>query len=73
VIDKDTTTIIGGAGDKSAIDGRVAAIRREIEASTSDYDKEKLRERLAKLSGGMTEVEEPAKGPGAREPELAQL
>jgi chaperonin GroEL len=56
VIDKDTTTIIGGAGDKSAIDGRVAAIRREIEASTSDYDKEKLRERLAKLSGGVAVI-----------------
>ena len=56
VIDKDTTTIIGGAGDKSAIDGRVGAIRREIEASTSDYDKEKLRERLAKLSGGVAVI-----------------
>jgi chaperonin GroEL len=56
VIDKDTTTIIGGAGDKSAIDGRVGAIRREIEASTSDYDKEKLRERLAKLSGGIAVI-----------------
>jgi chaperonin GroEL len=56
VIDKDTTTIIGGAGDKSAIEGRVGAIRREIEASTSDYDKEKLRERLAKLSGGVAVI-----------------
>ncbi len=52
VVDKDNTTIIGGAGDKSNIDARVAAIRREIESSTSDYDKEKLRERLAKLAGG---------------------
>jgi chaperonin GroEL len=56
VIDKDTTTIIGGGGDKAAIDARVAAIRREIEDSTSDYDKEKLRERLAKLSGGVAVI-----------------
>jgi chaperonin GroEL len=56
VIDKDTTTIIGGAGDKAAIDGRIATIRREIEDSTSDYDKEKLRERLAKLSGGVAVI-----------------
>ena len=56
VIDKDTTTIIGGAGDKAAIEGRVSAIRREIEASTSDYDKEKLRERLAKLAGGVAVI-----------------
>jgi chaperonin GroEL len=56
VINKDTTTIIGGAGDKAAIDARVAAIRREIETSTSDYDKEKLRERLAKLSGGVAVI-----------------
>ncbi|MBL6615220.1 MAG: chaperonin GroEL [Reyranella sp.] len=56
VVDKDTTTIIGGGGDKAAIDGRTAAIRREIEDSTSDYDKEKLRERLAKLSGGVAVI-----------------
>ncbi|MDP1752612.1 MAG: chaperonin GroEL [Reyranella sp.] len=56
VIDKDSTTIIGGAGDKSNIDARVAAIRREIESSTSDYDKEKLRERLAKLAGGVAVI-----------------
>lgn len=56
VINKDSTTIIGGSGDKAAIDGRVAAIRREIETSTSDYDKEKLRERLAKLSGGVAVI-----------------
>ena len=56
VVDKDTTTIIGGAGDKAAIEGRVSAIRREIEASTSDYDKEKLRERLAKLAGGVAVI-----------------
>ncbi|MFO1162788.1 MAG: chaperonin GroEL [Reyranellaceae bacterium] len=56
VVDKDTTTIIGGAGDKVAIEARIAAIRREIEASTSDYDKEKLRERLAKLAGGVAVI-----------------
>ncbi len=56
VIDKDKTTIIGGAGDKTAIEARVASIRREIEASTSDYDKEKLRERLAKLAGGVAVI-----------------
>jgi chaperonin GroEL len=56
VADKDTTTIIGGAGGRAAIDGRVAAIRREIEVSTSDYDKEKLRERLAKLAGGVAVI-----------------
>ncbi len=56
VIDKDKTTIVGGAGDRSAIDARVASIRREIEASTSDYDKEKLRERLAKLAGGVAVI-----------------
>ncbi|NQW49839.1 MAG: HAD-IC family P-type ATPase, partial [Rhodospirillales bacterium] len=53
VIDKDGTTIVVGGGAKDVIEGRVAAIRREIEASTSDYDKEKLHERLAKLSGGV--------------------
>ena len=56
IVDKDTTTIIGGGGDKLAIDGRIAAIRREIEDTTSDYDKEKLRERLAKLSGGVAVI-----------------
>jgi chaperonin GroEL len=52
VVDKDTTTIIGGGGNSKAIDDRVQQIRREIDKSTSDYDKEKLRERLAKLAGG---------------------
>lgn len=56
VIDKDRTTIVGGGGGKAAVEARVAAIRREIEASTSDYDKEKLRERLAKLSGGVAVI-----------------
>ena len=56
VADKDTTTIIGGAGDRKAIDGRMAQIRREIDKATSDYDKEKLEERLAKLAGGVAVI-----------------
>lgn len=53
VIDKDSTTIVGGTGDVDGIDGRVNEIKVQIENSTSDYDKEKLQERLAKLSGGV--------------------
>ncbi|MGE5072667.1 MAG: chaperonin GroEL, partial [Anaerolineae bacterium] len=53
VSDKENTTIIGGKGSKSAIEGRIKEIRSEIDKSTSDYDKEKLQERLAKLSGGV--------------------
>ncbi|HYK88186.1 MAG TPA: chaperonin GroEL [Acidobacteriota bacterium] len=56
VIDKDKTTIVGGEGSKAAIEGRCAEIRRLIEKSTSDYDKEKLHERLAKISGGVAVV-----------------
>jgi chaperonin GroEL len=56
VVDKDTTTIIGGGGDRKRIEGRVEQIRREIEKTTSDYDKEKLQERLAKLSGGVAVI-----------------
>jgi chaperonin GroEL len=56
VIDKDDTTIIGGEGDKKVIAGRVDQIRKEIEKATSDYDKEKLRERLAKLAGGVAVI-----------------
>jgi len=56
VVDKDNTTIIGGMGEKSAITNRANSIRREIDLSTSDYDKEKLRERLAKLSGGVAVI-----------------
>lgn len=56
VVDKDDTTIIGGAGAKARIDARVAQIRREKEKSSSDYDKEKLDERMAKLSGGVAVV-----------------
>ena len=53
VSDKDNTTIVGGAGDTSGIKGRIEQIRVEIENTTSDYDREKLQERLAKLSGGV--------------------
>jgi len=53
VIDKDNTTIIGGGGDPKAISGRCDELRRQIEATTSDYDREKLEERLAKLAGGV--------------------
>jgi chaperonin GroEL len=56
VVDKDATTIIGGAGDKAAIRGRCEHIRREIKDTTSDYDREKLEERLAKLSGGVAVI-----------------
>ncbi|MGO4440153.1 chaperonin GroEL [Rhizobium sp. RAF56] len=56
VITKDTTTIVGGAGEKKAIAARVEQLRREIQDATSDYDKEKLRERLAKLSGGVAVI-----------------
>jgi len=52
-ITKENTTIVGGAGDSEDIQERVAAIRKQIEVSTSDYDKEKLKERLGKLSGGV--------------------
>ena len=53
VADKDNTTIIGGKGDELAIKGRIDQIRVEIDKTTSDYDREKLQERLAKLSGGV--------------------
>ncbi len=53
IIDKDTTTIVNGAGDKKAIENRIAQIRTQIEKTTSDYDREKLQERLAKLAGGV--------------------
>ncbi|MCB9261431.1 MAG: chaperonin GroEL [Flavobacteriales bacterium] len=53
VIDKENTTIVNGAGQKADINGRIGQIKAEIEISTSDYDKEKLQERLAKLSGGV--------------------
>ncbi len=56
VVDRDTTTIIGGAGDRTAIAGRVAQLRREIAKTTGDYDREKLQERLAKLVGGVAVI-----------------
>lgn len=56
VIDKDNTTIIDGAGKKADIQARVAQIKAQIEETTSDYDKEKLKERLAKLSGGVAVI-----------------
>jgi len=52
-IDKENTTIIGGAGKKKDIEGRIAQLKAQIEETTSDYDKEKLQERLAKLAGGV--------------------
>jgi chaperonin GroEL len=55
-IDKDNTTIIDGAGDRAALEGRVKQIRAQIEESSSDYDKEKLQERLAKLVGGVAVI-----------------
>lgn len=56
VADKENTTIIGGAGDKSEINKRIAQIKRQIDETTSDYDKEKLQERLAKLVGGVAVI-----------------
>jgi chaperonin GroEL len=56
VVDKDNTTIIGGGGTKVAIEGRCQDLRRQIERATSDYDKEKLEERLAKLAGGVAVI-----------------
>jgi len=55
-VDKENTTIVGGKGDKKLIDSRVAQIKKQIETTTSDYDREKLQERLAKLSGGVAVI-----------------
>jgi chaperonin GroEL len=55
-ISKEHTIVIGGAGDKTAIDNRVKAIQKQIEEATSDYDKEKLQERVAKLAGGVAVI-----------------
>ena len=52
-IDKESTTIVDGAGDKKDIEGRIAQIKAQVEETTSDYDREKLQERLAKLAGGV--------------------
>jgi chaperonin GroEL len=56
IIEKDKTTLVGGAGKKQAIEQRIKQIRAQIEKATSDYDREKLEERLAKLSGGVAVV-----------------
>ncbi|HUE81070.1 MAG TPA: chaperonin GroEL [Pyrinomonadaceae bacterium] len=56
IVDKDNTTIVEGGGERSAIQGRIATIRKQIEETTSDYDREKLQERLAKLTGGVAVI-----------------
>ena len=56
-VDKDNTVIVGGGGDKDEIDARVASIRKQIEETTSDFDREKLQERLAKLTGGVAVIQ----------------
>ncbi|HYE71682.1 MAG TPA: chaperonin GroEL [Blastocatellia bacterium] len=56
IIDKDNTTIVEGGGSPKALQGRIATIRRQIEETTSDYDREKLQERLAKLAGGVAVI-----------------
>jgi chaperonin GroEL len=56
IVDKDSTTLVEGEGGRKAIEGRVATIRRQIEETTSDYDREKLQERLAKLAGGVAVI-----------------
>src|SRR5207302_3608241 len=56
VVDKDNTTLVEGAGKQSGIEGRIKQIRAQIEETTSDYDREKLQERLAKLAGGVAVI-----------------
>ncbi len=56
VVDKENTTIVGGKGDKAAVEARIKEIKAQIEATTSEYDKEKLQERLAKLAGGVAVI-----------------
>jgi chaperonin GroEL len=56
VVTRDDTTIVGGAGERGALEGRCTEIRHQLETATSDYDKEKLRERLAKLAGGVAVI-----------------
>jgi len=68
IIDKDTTTIVDGGGKRSDVQERILQIRRQIEATTSDYDKEKLEERLAKLTGGVAVI----KVGGATESEVKE-
>jgi chaperonin GroEL len=69
LIEKETTTLVDGAGDKAAIDGRVTQLKAQVEETTSDYDKEKLQERLAKLSGGVAVI----RVGGATETEVKEL
>src|SRR2546426_7819833 len=68
VMDKDNTTLIGGAGDKAAIQGRMKQLKHQIEETTSEYDREKLQERLAKLAGGVAVI----KVGGATEVEMKE-
>ena len=68
IIDKDNTTIVEGAGSSSSIQGRITQIKAQIEESTSDYDREKLQERLAKLAGGVAVIKVGA----ATEPEMKE-
>ena len=68
-ISKDNTTIVGGAGSKEAIDARIAQIKGELEHTDSDFDREKLQERLAKLSGGVAVIKVGA----ATETELKEI
>ncbi|MCA1633607.1 MAG: chaperonin GroEL [Acidobacteria bacterium] len=56
IVDKDSTTVVEGGGERKAIEGRVATVRRQIEETTSEYDREKLQERLAKLAGGVAVI-----------------
>jgi chaperonin GroEL len=56
IVDRETTTIVGGGGGKAAVEGRCADLRKQVEKATSDYDKEKIRERLAKLAGGVAVI-----------------
>jgi chaperonin GroEL len=56
IVDKDSTTIVGGAGQKAAVDGRAAELREQVRLATSDYDREKLQERLARLTGGVAVI-----------------
>ena len=64
---REDTTIIGGSGDKAEIDRRIRQIRAQIEKATSDYDREKLEERLAKLAGGRRDSRRRAVGGGDEE------
>jgi hypothetical protein len=73
MIDKENTTIVGGAGKKADIQARIAQIKTQIEETTSDYDRDKLQERLAKLAGGVAgarrERSRPAVGASQRIPQ----